>query len=322
MEKSDFDRLLQRYLTGQITDEEKTKLEAWLEVMKTEDTTNLELTEEDEQQLFQKITSRIDSGKSITKFRPSQTRKQTNNRWIVRIAASIAIVLISTYTIWYYSSSIIATDDLFAQTTVDKMILSDGSLVWIKGDSKLAYFEKDSGQTRYAELTGEALFEVAKDPNRPFVIQCRDISIRVLGTSFSLRSNQDSVVVKVLTGKVNVTSAIDNKTTQVEPFQELVYTRGQWKQTSFSEKEATAVTANTEYNMRFENNTLAEVLARLEKKFNVSMKTTDEKANACRLTADLTDHSLDTSLQLIAEVLAVTVNRKDSVIIIDGKGCQ
>lgn len=320
MEKSDFDRLLQRYLTGQVTDEEKAKLEAWLEVMKTEDTTHLELTPEDEEQLFQKITSKIESGGSVAEFRPKQIRKNKKNQWILRIAASVVLVLVATYFFWQLKDA--STEGNLTDKAIDKMILNDGSLVWVKGNSKLAYFEKDNGHTRYAELTGEALFEVAKDPNRPFVIQCRDISIQVLGTSFSLRSSQDSVVVKVLTGKVSVTSATGNKTTQLEPFQELVYTRNQWKQTFFSKKEANEITANTEYNMLFENNTLREVLNRLEKKFNVVIKTSDETMNNCRLTADLTDHSLDTSLQLIAEVLSIKVTKKETIIIIYGKGCQ
>jgi len=320
MEKSDFDRLLQRYLTGQVTDEEKAKLEAWLEVMKTEDTTHLELTPEDEEQLFQKITSKIESGGPVTEFRPTQIRRDKKNHWILRIAASVVLVLVATYFFWQLKSA--STEGNLADKAIDKMILNDGSLVWVKGNSKLAYFEKDNGHTRYAELTGEALFEVAKDPNRPFVIQCRDISIQVLGTSFSLRSNQDSVVVKVLTGKVSVTSTTDSKTTQLEPFQELVYTRSQWKQASFSKKEANEITANTEYNMLFENNTLREVLTRLEKKFNVVIKTSEETMNNCRLTADLTDHSLDTSLQLIAEVLSIKVTKKETIIIINGKGCQ
>ncbi|NOS93031.1 MAG: DUF4974 domain-containing protein [Cyclobacteriaceae bacterium] len=319
MEKSNFDHLLQRYLTGQVTDEEKAKLEAWLEVMKTEDTTHLELTPEEEAHLFQKITSKIESGKPVAAFRPEQIRKQKSNQWMMRIAASVVLVLTATFLIWQFNDS--ATKKP-AALAVDKMILNDGSLVWVKGDSKLAYFEKDNGQTRYAELSGEALFEVAKDPSRPFVIQCKDISIRVLGTSFSLRADNDSVVVKVLTGKVIVTSAIDNTTKQVEPFQEIVYTHGQWQQTAFAKTEVNTITANTEYNMHFENSTLGEVLARLEKKFNVVIQTSEPTAKDCRLTADLTDHSLDTSLQLITEVLSVTVDKNDKGIVMNGKGCQ
>lgn len=319
MEKSDFDRLLQRYLTGKVTDAEKAKLEAWLEVMKTEDTTHLELTPEDEENLFQKITAKIESGKSVTEFRPEQIRKRNANQWIMRIAASLVLLITATFLIWRFNDSATKKTGALA---VDKMILNDGSLVWVKGDSKLAYFEKDNGQTRYAELSGEALFEVAKDPSRPFVIQCKDISIRVLGTSFSLRADNDSVVVKVLTGKVNVTSAIDNTTKQIEPFQEIIYTHGQWQQTSFTKTEVSSITANTEYNMHFENSTLDEVLARLEKKFNVVIEMTEATAKDCRLTADLTDHSLDTSLQLITEVLSVTVERNDSIIVMNGKGCQ
>ncbi|HNP94088.1 MAG TPA: FecR domain-containing protein [Cyclobacteriaceae bacterium] len=320
MEKSDFDRLLQRYLTGQVSDAEKASLEAWLEVMKTENTTNLELTPEEEQLLFQKITATVDSGKPVTEFIPNQIKRQRANRWFLRVAASILLLMAASFLVWQWMKRDIQ-EEVLAATAVDKMILNDGSLVWVKGSSKLAYFEKDNGQTRYAELTGEALFEVAKDPNRPFVIQCREVSIKVLGTSFNLRANQDSVVLKVLTGKVTVSAIADNKTLQVEPFQEVIYTRGHWKQSTFGEKEATAMATNTEYDMRFENNTLGEVLARLESKFDVRIKATEESAKNCRLTADLTDHSLETSLQLITEVLTVTVTKQNSTIVVNGKGC-
>lgn len=319
MEKSDFDRLLQRYLTGQVTDAEKAKLEAWLETMKTEDTTNLELTPEDEQHLFQKITAKIESGKPITDFRPRHLRQQKAKRWTLRIAASLALILVTSYLVWQWTKQP-ARDEALTEASIDKMILNDGSLVWVKGNSKLVYFEKDNGHTRYAELTGEALFEVAKDPTRPFVIHCKDIAIQVLGTSFSLRASTDSVIVKVLTGKVNLTSAVDNSSRQLEPFQEIIYTHGQWQQASFSKDQLLTITANTEYNMNFENTTLREVLNRLEQKFNVTI-TSSEPANTCRLTADLTDHSLDTSLKLISEVLTITIDKLDTAIVINGKGC-
>jgi transmembrane sensor len=320
MEKSDFDRLLQRYLTGQVTDAEKAKLEAWLETMKTEDTTHLELTPEDEQQLFQKITAKIESGKPITDFRPRQLRQQKAKGWTLRIAASLALIFVISYLVWQWTKHQPTQEEVVTEEPVDKMILNDGSLVWVKGNSKLVYYEKDNGHTRYAELTGEALFEVAKDPTRPFVIQCKNIAIQVLGTSFSLRASTDSVIVKVLTGKVNVTSTVDNSSRQLEPFQEIIYTNGQWQQTSFSKDQLQTITAHTEYNMNFENTTLREVLNRLEQKFNVSI-TSSEPANTCRLTADLTDHSLDTSLKLISEVLTITIDKVDTSIVINGKGC-
>jgi transmembrane sensor len=325
MEKSDFDQLLERYLAGQVTEEEKTKLEAWLEVMKTEDTTHLELTAEDETKLFQKITSHIQGNTEsigpITDFRPRQIIKEKTNRWLLRMAASIAI-LVGVASAWYFvyrpqHPAIGITQAL----QVDKMILNDGTLVWLRGEGKLAYTEKQDSGIRYAELSGEALFEVAKDPGKPFLIQCSNMTIKVVGTSFSLKADNDSVVLKVLTGRVQMFSAKDHINLSVGPRQKVVFGKGQAKEMVLPQNEIAALTENTEYNMQFENAILKEVLQKLGKKFDVSIVAL-QQANQCRITADLTDHSLNTSLQMISEVLDITITREGKSIIINGKGCK
>lgn len=69
-----------------------------------------------------------------------------------------------------------------------KTVLPDGTQVWLNAGSKLVY-NKDFGQTkREATLTGEAYFDVVKDPSKPFVIHTSQLDIRVLGTAFNVRS--------------------------------------------------------------------------------------------------------------------------------------
>jgi len=55
MEKSKFDRLLERYLTDDVSEQERIKIDAWLDMMKTGGMTDLALTREDEDTLFVKI---------------------------------------------------------------------------------------------------------------------------------------------------------------------------------------------------------------------------------------------------------------------------
>jgi ferric-dicitrate binding protein FerR (iron transport regulator) len=52
---------------------------------------------------------------------------------------------------------------------------------------------------------GEALFDVAKDPDRPFIVQVGDRQIRALGTSFVVRREKDQLAVTLVEGKVAVT---------------------------------------------------------------------------------------------------------------------
>ncbi len=66
--------------------------------------------------------------------------------------------------------------------------LPDGTKVWVNAGSRIDYAKTFGVTAREVELTGEAYFDVAPDAGKPFVIHTRKIDIRVLGTSFNIKS--------------------------------------------------------------------------------------------------------------------------------------
>ena len=89
-----------------------------------------------------------------------------------------------------------------------KIILPDGSQVWLNAGSKLDYnnllFNKD---LREVSLNGEAYFDVTKNANKPFIIHTRKMDIKVLGTAFNIRSYSDEQVAEasLIRGSIEVT---------------------------------------------------------------------------------------------------------------------
>src|SRR5260221_5415503 len=92
MRKSNLDHLLHRYVTDQVSEQERIKIEAWLDVKKTKGD-DMDLSQQDEERLFQKITSNLHNVEEIISFNPKQTRlgTLTGRPWI-RIAASILLL--------------------------------------------------------------------------------------------------------------------------------------------------------------------------------------------------------------------------------------
>lgn len=86
------------------------------------------------------------------------------------------------------------------------MQLADGSKVWLGACSKLKYPVAFNGGTREIYLEGEAFFDVAKDPDKPFIVKTKDFSVRALGTSFNVMSYLDEEFshATLKTGKVEV----------------------------------------------------------------------------------------------------------------------
>jgi transmembrane sensor len=316
METSNFDDLLQRYLEGKASPEEKAKIEAWLEVRKTKKATDLELTKEDEERLFRKIVSKTTPMKEVTDFLPGH-RKPFPFR-LLGIAASVVLVAIVAF--------IFLTDvnGLFNQnnTADNKLILNDGSIVWLASNkSTLSYYEKDG--IRYCDLHGDALFEVAKDPDHPFIIHSGTVSLKVLGTSFHVRHSGDSLELSVLTGKVQISTPEDPEGIQVVAHEKAIaITDGKIVRGSLEPVSIGEVTQGTEYNMEFEDQKLQQVFERIERKFDVRMQVGNGSINDCRITADFTDHSLKSTLSMISEVLGVQFTIEGNTVQATGSGCR
>lgn len=85
-----------------------------------------------------------------------------------------------------------------------RIALAEGSAVTLNTDSRIEPHIQE--RLRQVDLVrGEALFDVSRDRNRPFVVNAGDVRVRVLGTSFSVRRfNDGSVEVAVLDGRVEV----------------------------------------------------------------------------------------------------------------------
>lgn len=87
-----------------------------------------------------------------------------------------------------------------------RLILPDGSKVWLNNASSLRYPTSFTGKNREVALSGEAYFEIAKDAAKPFTVKLADLAVDVLGTSFNIMAYGDDPVVKttLLTGKVSL----------------------------------------------------------------------------------------------------------------------
>lgn len=89
---------------------------------------------------------------------------------------------------------------------VVSLVLSDGTKVWLNAESSLHYPVSFNGDHRKVEITGEAYFEVAKDPKRKFLVDADGITTEVLGTQFNINAYQDEdqTIVTLLEGAVKV----------------------------------------------------------------------------------------------------------------------
>lgn len=129
-------------------------------------------------------------------------------RNILKYVAISAIIIAITLAVEHYLSNrpaAIAMQTLSVPRGQNCQItLADGSKVWLNGGSILRYpshFEEN----RQIELTGEALFDVAKNGNMPFVVSAKGVCVKVIGTRFNVRGYAaEPLTVSLFRGAVSV----------------------------------------------------------------------------------------------------------------------
>ncbi|HEX6430467.1 MAG TPA: FecR domain-containing protein [Niastella sp.] len=91
-----------------------------------------------------------------------------------------------------------------------QLVLPDGTKVWLNATSAIKFPVAFAGNSRTVELTGEAYFEVAKNPAWPFFVKVKNVEVKVLGTHFNIMaySEEEAIKTTLLEGSVIVKSEV------------------------------------------------------------------------------------------------------------------
>ena len=225
-------KLISRYLSGECTNEERKRVEAWIKATPEHrrmiklltiawQSQEVRPAPSNIEDIFHKMTVKagITELPEIHTEKPTQKHSAKIYTWhdrvlsanrILRVAAVISLVLgISYFGLWR-AGFIPGIDGWIHITrTVEngkrlKITLSDGTRVTLDAGSRFKYPKKFSDDTREVYLNGEGYFEVAHDSRKTFVVHAMDTRIHVLGTKFNVRAwdRTEKVVVAVKEGKV------------------------------------------------------------------------------------------------------------------------
>jgi transmembrane sensor len=208
----DIHNLFGKYFSGQANPQEMREVEQWAE-QSEENLSELRLLRELWAATEQTETVRFDTGKAWQKVQ-SQTYLPQQKKAIVRpmyravvaVAASIVLVL----GIWWVMKSGNDLETFTATADAQLVSLQDGSTVYLRKGSTLKYPKKFKRDQRHVSLKGEAFFEVAHDPSKPFFIDADKAQVKVVGTSFSVITKNDAVELIVKTGKVRFSAKADS----------------------------------------------------------------------------------------------------------------
>ena len=199
--------------------------------------------------------------------------------------------------------------------------LSDGSHIVLNSNSELKYPEKFGSHSREVYFWGEAFFEIASDPTRPFVIETGDARVKVLGTSFGLKALPESGITEVVVNSGTVLFYRVDKNDQL--IGQITLEKGE-KGTYMHSSGKLSKSINDDSNffswktgiLVFNETTLDKVMDVVGKKYGVSFHMADPELSSLKLTATFDNESLDSVLEVLKLVhkLQFTHNGKDYLV--------
>jgi transmembrane sensor len=197
--------------------------------------------------------------------------------------------------------------------------LADGTRVMLGVASSLRYPVAFAGQSRDVSLSGEGYFEVAHDGRRPFRVHANGATVEDIGTSFGIRAyDTDSVVgVVVAEGIVAFSAAagIRGQRTRLHAGQRGRLAKGAIAP-AVDTVDVTASLGWTQGRLEFDATPLPEVLAELERWYDVRLRIGDPSLARRRLTASFTSASRADVLSAIAVALDVQYTRAADTLVL------
>nr|WP_256731539.1 FecR family protein [Sphingomonas sp. dw_22] len=135
-----------------------------------------------------------------TAARPGRTERPSP-AWGLALAACLLLVVIGGGAGWWLMGRSLGYSTQLGEQKV--ATLKDGTRIALNTDTQLAIdYEEDVRRVRLDR--GEAMFEVAPNPRRPFIVTAGDRTVRAVGTSFIVRRTERGVVVTLIEGKVAI----------------------------------------------------------------------------------------------------------------------
>lgn len=197
-------------------------------------------------------------------------------RAFLRIAASIAVPVVTAVAVWLGSTYYYNVDTRLVELTVpknglDSIMLPDGTQVYVNGSSTLYYPKAFGHGDRDVYLLGEANFKVAKDKRHPFIVHSGKLNVQAVGTKFNVNAHQGSQTVTA-TLEEGLVKVYDGKfTSMLHPGDQIEYD----KLTGAVSKRNTRiapVVSWTKGDLVFDEATLREIMNTISRRFDVAIK--------------------------------------------------
>lgn len=187
-----------------------------------------------------------------------------------------------------------------------QVVLQDGTIVQLNSDTRLRYPKTFGLFKRKVELSGEGYFKVAKESNRPFVVDLKGVDVRVTGTQFNVKAYPSETMLQVALDEGGVRLEDEyHRTYVLSPGEYADYDRQSGKCRIVKPKELASVTAWRTHSLNFYRVPLQEILKTLQRQYDVSFDVKEPQLLSVKFTISTSKTQIRDILQELEKVSSV-----------------
>lgn len=325
MEENNYIKMLDRLMQGGISDQEEKDLFEWFRTSDIKDklfplyeerleNASDQLDNDIQQRMFDHIGLNIKEADHAR-----QIRKLSFRYRITQVAAACILICAGLGIYFHQGRQQLSSKDLVVK--VDRgqkasMELPDGTLVWLNSDTKMNYNDTYNHKNRIIKLEGEAYFEVAKDKEKPFIVQVDDMEIEALGTAFNVKAYaaDDHISTTLMEGSIAVTS--NNDRILLSPNENISYNRHTHESVKTTLYNTDLVSAWRSGRLVFGGETLGEAATMLERLYNIRIIFETEDIKEYTFLGTIKNNSLSNVFEIMSLTVPITYAISDSSVII------
>ncbi len=266
----------------------------------------------DKDYYWQKLQARMHkagqpSARDASAIRPGHSAKRPKRLLLMRYAAAASVILAvilsgMAYHTMRQARQMTKQEVQFANFNgKSQVLLADGSKVWLHSNTSLNYRRLSLDGNREVDMNGEAFFEVAHDPEHPFVVMMDGVKLTVYGTKFNIRNMEEAgrVQISLMEGSVGLETS--RESLRMRPGETALFDR----KTNTLQIESGDVNFEclwAQKQISFNQKTLGYICRHLSKWYNVQIELAPELENKYLYTFTLRDEPLEEIMRLIARI--------------------
>lgn len=211
--------LLHRLIAGSTTEEENRELMEWFRQCASQEEFFMlfenvwkdspdEMPRDVQERMYRRLNRDLGEEKKTIKVIPWHSYFSRKIWQRVAVACIIVVLSLANYNMFHKQKQLSTQNFTVSAEKGQRafVTLPDSTKVWLNSDTKISYPADYGMKERNVALMGEAYFEVAKNPDKRFIVETKGMQVEALGTAFNINAykNDNKIIASLFSGSVRV----------------------------------------------------------------------------------------------------------------------